>query len=46
MRILVLGGDGYLGWPTSMYFSACWRSINKLFTSFLRVALVSWPKTC
>ena len=22
MRILVLGGDGYLGWPTSMYFSA------------------------
>ncbi|GAA1924398.1 NAD-dependent epimerase/dehydratase family protein [Nocardioides marmoribigeumensis] len=22
MRILVLGGDGYLGWPTAMYFSA------------------------
>jgi UDP-sulfoquinovose synthase len=22
MRILVLGGDGYLGWATSMYFSA------------------------
>ncbi|TMK97250.1 MAG: NAD-dependent epimerase/dehydratase family protein [Actinobacteria bacterium] len=22
MRILILGGDGYLGWPTSMYFSA------------------------
>lgn len=22
MRILVLGGDGYLGWPTSMYLSA------------------------
>jgi UDP-sulfoquinovose synthase len=21
MRILVLGGDGYLGWPTAMYFS-------------------------
>ncbi len=21
MRIMVLGGDGYLGWPTSMYFS-------------------------
>ena len=21
MRVLVLGGDGYLGWPTSMYFS-------------------------
>ena len=22
MRILILGGDGYLGWATSMYFSA------------------------
>jgi UDP-sulfoquinovose synthase len=22
MRILILGGDGYLGWPTAMYFSA------------------------
>src|SRR6266576_1587825 len=22
MRILVLGGDGYLGWPTAMRFSA------------------------
>jgi UDP-sulfoquinovose synthase len=22
MRILVLGGDGYLGWPTAMHFSA------------------------
>jgi UDP-sulfoquinovose synthase len=22
MRILVLGGDGYLGWPTSMYLAA------------------------
>ncbi|MBM3947532.1 MAG: NAD-dependent epimerase/dehydratase family protein [SAR202 cluster bacterium] len=21
MRVLVLGGDGYLGWPTAMYFS-------------------------
>ena len=21
MRILVLGGDGYLGWPTAMHFS-------------------------
>jgi UDP-sulfoquinovose synthase len=21
MRILVIGGDGYLGWPTSMYFA-------------------------
>jgi len=22
MRILILGGDGYLGWPTALYFSA------------------------
>ena len=23
MRILILGGDGYLGWPTAMHFSQC-----------------------
>src|SRR5947209_4698038 len=22
MRILILGGDGYLGWPTALHFSA------------------------
>ncbi|MGO8907090.1 MAG: NAD-dependent dehydratase, partial [Solirubrobacteraceae bacterium] len=22
MRVLVLGGDGYLGWPTALHFSA------------------------
>ena len=22
MRILILGGDGYLGWPTAMHLSA------------------------
>ena len=22
MKILILGGDGYLGWPTAMHFSA------------------------
>ncbi|MHB1552827.1 MAG: NAD-dependent epimerase/dehydratase family protein [Acidimicrobiales bacterium] len=22
MRVLILGGDGYLGWPTALYFSA------------------------
>ena len=22
MKILILGGDGYLGWPTSLYLSA------------------------
>lgn len=23
MRVLILGGDGYLGWPTAMHFSSC-----------------------
>ena len=22
MRVMVLGGDGYLGWPTALYLSA------------------------
>ena len=22
MRVLILGGDGYLGWPTALRFSA------------------------
>jgi len=22
MRVLILGGDGYLGWPTAMYLKA------------------------
>jgi UDP-sulfoquinovose synthase len=28
MRILVLGGDGYLGWPTAMYFSRRGHSVG------------------
>lgn len=27
MRILVLGGDGYLGWPTAMYFSSAGHDV-------------------
>ncbi len=27
MRVLVLGGDGYLGWPTSMYFAAAGHQV-------------------
>jgi UDP-sulfoquinovose synthase len=27
MRILVLGGDGYLGWPTALHLSACGHEI-------------------
>lgn len=30
MRILVLGGDGYLGWPTAMYLSAQGHEIGVL----------------
>lgn len=30
MRILVLGGDGYLGWPTAMYLSGCDHDIAVL----------------
>jgi UDP-sulfoquinovose synthase len=27
MRVLILGGDGYLGWPTAMKLSACGHSV-------------------
>src|SRR5205085_4363614 len=27
MRILVLGGDGYLGWPTAIHLSACGHDV-------------------
>jgi UDP-sulfoquinovose synthase len=30
MRILVLGGDGYLGWPTAMYLSAQGHTVGVL----------------
>ena len=30
MRILVLGGDGYLGWPTAMYLSAAGHEVGIL----------------
>ena len=35
MRILILGGDGYLGWPTSMYFSARGHEVHTV-DSYLR----------
>src|SRR5581483_6380225 len=28
MRILILGGDGYLGWPTAMRFSAAGHEVS------------------
>src|SRR3954463_12254201 len=30
LRILVLGGDGYLGWPTAMYLSARGHTVGVL----------------
>jgi UDP-sulfoquinovose synthase len=27
MRVLVLGGDGYLGWPTAVYLSDCGHTV-------------------
>ena len=30
MRIMVLGGDGYLGWPTAMYLSAHGHDVSVL----------------
>lgn len=35
MRVLILGGDGYLGWPTSMNLSACGHEVLAV-DSYLR----------
>jgi UDP-sulfoquinovose synthase len=35
MRILILGGDGYLGWPTAMRFSATGHAVH-LVDNYLR----------
>jgi UDP-sulfoquinovose synthase len=35
MRILILGGDGYLGWPTAMYFSARGHDVH-IVDNYLR----------
>ncbi len=29
-KILILGGDGYLGWPTTMHFSALGHKVYTL----------------
>ena len=36
MRIMVLGGDGYLGWPTAMYLSARGHKVSVLDSSVRR----------
>ncbi len=38
MRILILGGDGYLGWATSMYFSARGHDVHAVDNYFRRTA--------
>lgn len=35
MRVLILGGDGYLGWPTAMHLSACGHEVM-VADSYLR----------
>jgi UDP-sulfoquinovose synthase len=37
-NILILGGDGYLGWPTTMYFSARGHDITVVDNYFRRNA--------
>jgi UDP-sulfoquinovose synthase len=38
MRILILGGDGYLGWPTAMYFSSRGHDVTVVDNYFRRDA--------
>ena len=38
VRVLVLGGDGYLGWPTALHFSARGHDVH-LVDNFLRRTL-------
>ena len=35
MKILILGGDGYLGWPTAMYFSKQGHDV-KILDNFVK----------
>src|SRR5437588_11498646 len=35
MRILILGGDGYLGWPQSLYLSGKEHNVT-IFDNFMR----------
>lgn len=36
MNVLILGGDGYLGWPTAMYFSARGHDVTVVDNYFRR----------
>ncbi len=39
MRVLILGGDGYLGWPTALHFSARDHDVH-LVDNFLRRSML------
>ena len=38
MNLIILGGDGYLGWPTAMYFSQCGHNVTVVDNYFRRNA--------
>ena len=38
MKVLVLGADGYLGWPTCMYFSQRGHEVIGVDNYFRRLA--------
>lgn len=40
MNVLILGGDGYLGWPSAMYFSKHGHSVTVVDNYFRRNAAV------
>ena len=40
MSVLILGGDGYLGWPTAMYFSRRGRAVTVVDNYFRRNASI------
>jgi UDP-sulfoquinovose synthase len=40
MNVLILGGDGYLGWPTAMYFSQRGHSVTVVDNYFRRNASI------
>lgn len=40
MRVLILGGDGYLGWPTSMYLSKRGHDVAVIDNYFRRLASI------
>ena len=37
-HVLILGGDGYLGWPTAMYFSQKGHEVTVVDNYFRRKA--------